>query len=149
MLPAIEYLDLFVIIPSSEKEGDPLTLGDIVIVAPLIALTFIAVRNLPGLLETSLFAKIATGQRGSICDQDAQQLRDALRGRNVIGQRLGNTMGKHSMARSGIRRRPRFWIARRSSPTSSAGSSCCSSNRCELETSLPLMVRPASYHEFG
>ncbi|QDV68756.1 Miniconductance mechanosensitive channel MscM precursor [Rosistilla carotiformis] len=58
VLPAVDYLDRFTIIPSSGESGDPFTLGDIVIVAPLIALTFIAVRNLPGLLETTLLQRL-------------------------------------------------------------------------------------------
>ncbi|MEZ6090090.1 MAG: mechanosensitive ion channel [Pirellulaceae bacterium] len=58
VLPAIDYLNRFVIIPASANSDDPFTLGDIVIVAPLIALTFIAVRNLPGLLETTLLQRL-------------------------------------------------------------------------------------------
>ncbi len=58
VLPAVDYLDRFTIIPASNPGGDPFTIGDIVIVAPLIALTFIAVRNLPGLLETTLLQRL-------------------------------------------------------------------------------------------
>lgn len=58
VLPAVDYLNRFTIIKASTEGGDPFTLGDIVIVAPLIALTFIAVRNLPGLLETTLLQRL-------------------------------------------------------------------------------------------
>ncbi|MEP5990628.1 mechanosensitive ion channel domain-containing protein [Rhodopirellula bahusiensis] len=60
VLPAVEYLDQVKLWSTTDAAGDvsPVTLKNIVFAIPIIVLTFVSVRNLPGLIEGVLLERL-------------------------------------------------------------------------------------------
>jgi potassium-dependent mechanosensitive channel len=60
VFPAVHFLDGFMLWPSIAADGSvvPVTLANLVIAIPIVVLSFIAVRNVPGLLESVLLERL-------------------------------------------------------------------------------------------
>jgi potassium efflux system protein len=58
VLPAVEYLERITLIAGDEGEPPVLTLANLVLALPILVLTFIASKNLPGLLESVVLQRL-------------------------------------------------------------------------------------------
>jgi potassium efflux system protein len=58
VLPAVEYLERITLIPGDEGKPPFLTLANLVLALPIVVLTFVASRNLPGLLESVVLQRL-------------------------------------------------------------------------------------------